>query len=214
MANEGLSSLVDVLLKHRFFEPARAEELTREVLPRHHDPDTLATDLVERNWLTAYQVEHLIRGQVQDLLIGPYVVQELLGEGGMGSVYKGRHATIGRIAALKVLAKAALSKPDLVERFQREMKAIFQLLHPNIVMAYDSGQSRGTYFLAMEFVEGIDLSKLVKQAGHLPVGLACECIRQAALGLQHAHQRALVHRDIHPSNILLPFAHSPQTPPL
>jgi WD40 repeat protein/serine/threonine protein kinase len=208
MSNELLPGFVDVLLKHRFLAPARAEELTHELLPHHQDPQTLAQELVKRNWLTSYQAEHLVQGQVQELLIGPYVVQQLLGEGGMGSVYKARHATLGRIAAIKVLAKGAVSKPDVVARFQREMKAVFQLLHPNIVMAYDSGQSRGTYFLAMEFVEGTDLSKLVKQMGRFPIPLACECIRQAALGLQHAHERSLVHRDIKPSNLVLTFGDS------
>jgi WD40 repeat protein/serine/threonine protein kinase len=203
MVHDSVVILADALVKHRFLEPARAEELSREVVPRHQEPQTLTRELVDRNWLTDYQAEHLNQGQVHDLLIGPYVVQQLLGEGGMGSVYKARHTTIGRIAAIKVLAKSALSKPDVVARFQREMKTVFQLLHPNIVMAYDSGQSRGTYYLAMEFVEGRDLSKLVKNTGPLPVGLACECIRQAALGLQHAHERGLVHRDIKPSNLLL-----------
>lgn len=203
MMHDSVVGLVDALVKHRFLEPACAEELAREVGPRHYESQTLARELVDRNWLTDYQAEHLMHGQVHDLLIGPYIVQQLLGEGGMGSVYKARHTTLGRIAAVKVLAKGALAKPDVVARFQREMKAVFQLLHPNIVMAYDSGQSRGTYFLAMEFVEGRDLSKLVKQTGPLPVGLACECIRQAALGLQHAHERGLVHRDIKPSNVVL-----------
>src|SRR5207302_5038885 len=92
---------------------------------------------------------------------------------------------------------------DILERFQRETRLLAELRHPHIVQAYDAGLAGDVWFLAMELLEGIDLAGLVHQRGRLPVGLACEYIRQAALGLQHAHQRGLVHRDIKPSNLFL-----------
>ena len=88
-------------------------------------------------------------------------------------------------------------------RFQREIRAAGQLSHPHIVRAYDADQVNGTYYIAMEFIEGVDLAKLVKDNGPLPVDQACEYIRQAALGLQHAFERGMVHRDIKPANLLV-----------
>src|SRR5262249_50684817 len=88
-------------------------------------------------------------------------------------------------------------------RFYREVRAAAQLVHPHIVLAYDAGQVGDKYFFAMEYIDGIDLSRLIKQSGPLPWAVACEYVRQAALGLQHAHERGLVHRDIKPANLLL-----------
>src|SRR5262249_52298993 len=90
-----------------------------------------------------------------------------------------------------------------VGRFLQEIRAAGQLVHPNIVMAYDAGQEAGTHYFAMEYVDGIDLTRMVKESGPLPVAHACEYIRQTALGLQHAHERGLIHRDIKPSNLLV-----------
>jgi serine/threonine protein kinase len=135
--------------------------------------------------------------------VGQYVLLDLLGQGGMGFVYKARHALLGRDVALKVLASARLADPTAVARFLREIKAVGKLDHPNLVRGVDAGQADGRYFLVMDFVEGIDLGKLVQQLGPLPVADACELVRQAALGLQHAHEHDLVHRDVKPSNLLL-----------
>jgi serine/threonine protein kinase len=135
--------------------------------------------------------------------LGQYVLLELLGQGGMGSVYKARHALLDRIVALKVLSPARLADPQSVARFLREIKAVGKLNHPNLVHGTDAGQADGRHFLVMEFLQGIDLGKLVQQFGPLPVADACELVRQAALGLQHAHEHDLVHRDVKPSNLLL-----------
>ena len=121
----------------------------------------------------------------------------------MGEVYKARHRSLGRIVALKVLKKERLAKPDSIRRFRREMQAAARLSHPNIVMAYDADGVGDQTFFAMEYVDGIDLSKLVKKRGPLPLPQAANYIRQAALGLQHAHEQGMVHRDIKPSNLLL-----------
>jgi serine/threonine protein kinase len=111
--------------------------------------------------------------------------------------------TMGRLVALKVIRPERLSAANGVRRFQREIRAVAQLSHPNVVIAYDADQINGTHFIAMEYVDGKDLQRVLKEKGPLPVAAACDYIRQAALCLQYLHERGLVHRDIKPSNLLL-----------
>lgn len=132
-----------------------------------------------------------------------YELIEQLGAGGMGTVYRAVHTRLERIVALKLLPARRLRDDVAVARFEREMKAIGRLDHPAIVRATDAGDVDGTHFLAMDFVEGIDLSKLVRLIGPIDVASACELIRQAALGLQYAHEQQLIHRDVKPSNLML-----------
>jgi hypothetical protein len=135
--------------------------------------------------------------------IGEYKLIEKLGEGGMGTVYKAWHTELERVVALKVLAAHRMSDPQAVARFRHEMKAVGRCDHPNIVRAHDAREIEGTYFLAMEYVDGFDLAELVARLGPLPVADACELIRRAALGLACAAGHGLVHRDIKPSNLML-----------
>jgi serine/threonine protein kinase len=123
----------------------------------------------------------------------------------MGQVYKAEHRLMKRVVALKLLGpmRDSLSRKAVRNRFRREIEAAGRLRHPNIVTAYDAGLSRGRLYLAMEYIEGIDLQRLVEKTGPLTVDLACEIIRQTAEALDHAHQRGLVHRDIKPSNLML-----------
>jgi tRNA A-37 threonylcarbamoyl transferase component Bud32 len=132
-----------------------------------------------------------------------YRVVELLGAGGMGAVYKSVHRLMERPVALKVVRRKLLDDPSAVERFRREAKAAARLSHPNIVTAYDAEQAGDVHFLVMEFVEGVSLARLVAEQGPLPVDRACEWAGQAALGLQHAHEQGMVHRDIKPQNLML-----------
>jgi serine/threonine protein kinase len=132
-----------------------------------------------------------------------YRVLELLGRGGMGIVYKVEHRLMERPVALKVVNHHLTTDPAAVERFRREVKAAARLRHPNIVTAYDAEQAGDTHFLVMEFVEGISLAHLVKERGPLPVAQACDFVRQAALGLQYAHEQGMVHRDIKPHNLMV-----------
>jgi serine/threonine protein kinase len=138
-----------------------------------------------------------------DLVAHPrYEVLELLGVGGMGTVYKARHRLMDRLVALKVIHRRLMDRPGVVERFRREVRAAACLLHPNIVTAYDAEQAVATHFLVMEFVEGVTLAQSVAERGPLPVAGACAAVRQAALGLQHAHEHGMVHRDIKPHNLM------------
>ncbi len=135
--------------------------------------------------------------------MGEYRLLEKLGEGGMGVVYRALHVELERVVALKVVRADRLSDTQAVERFRREIKAAGRLEHPNIVLAHDARQLDGTHFLVMEFIEGLDLAQLLDRMGPLPIADACEALRQAALGLQHAHEHQLIHRDIKPPNLML-----------
>jgi uncharacterized protein (TIGR03067 family) len=132
-----------------------------------------------------------------------YEVLGLIGKGGMGDVYKARHRKMERTVALKVINRELVRKTEAVDRFHREVKAAAQLSHPNIVTSHDADQAGDFHFLVMEYVDGVDLSHIVKDRGALPVAEACDYIRQAAIGLQHAHERGMVHRDIKPHNLMV-----------
>jgi predicted Ser/Thr protein kinase len=132
-----------------------------------------------------------------------YRLIEVLGSGGMGCVYRAEHRLMERPVALKVISRELTRDPAAVERFRREVKTAARLSHPNIVTAHDAEQANDLHFLVMEYVEGVSLDRLVEQRGRLPVAQACEYVRQAALGLQHAHERGMVHRDIKPQNLML-----------
>jgi serine/threonine protein kinase/WD40 repeat protein len=134
---------------------------------------------------------------------GKFEVVGLLGRGGMGAVYKARHAFLGEMVAIKVMNADKVGNPAARARFLREMQAVGQLKHANIVRALDAEQMGGLLVLVMEYVPGVALDRLVKQRGPLPVAFACRCVAQAALGLQHAHEKGLVHRDIKPGNLMI-----------
>jgi serine/threonine protein kinase len=133
-----------------------------------------------------------------------YRVMSLLGEGGMGSVFKAEHKIMGRTVALKVINRKFMTNKDAVERFRGEVRAAAKLHHPNIVTAHDAEEAEGLHFLVMEYVDGISLDRFVaKQKGPIPATLACQFIRHAALGLHHAHAQGMIHRDIKPHNLIV-----------
>ena len=135
--------------------------------------------------------------------IGPYRLLKILGKGGMGQVYLAEHSRLEMTVAVKVLADQLSQNPQAIARFDREMKAVGRFNHPNIVRATDAGEFQGQHYLAMEFVDGRDLAQVVHACGPLKISDACEVIRQAAIGIQHAHEHALIHRDLKPSNLMV-----------
>jgi serine/threonine protein kinase/WD40 repeat protein len=198
-----VENLVWTLHCNQLLEPAQLVELRNDLEPRFRDPRELARELLQRGWLTPFQVHALLNDRGGSLLFGPYVLIERLGEGATGQVFKARHIRMLRVVALKVLRPELLTDPEVVQRFYREVQVISQLSHPHIVHAFDAGQNEQMHYLVMEYVEGDDLGDVVKKTGPLPVAQACDYIYQAALGLQHAFEKGLVHRDIKPSNLIV-----------
>jgi WD40 repeat protein len=172
------------------------------VPPRQEQGDTLSASAAPRSLggvapATAPEVPPALASQTRYRILG------LIGIGGMGTVYKAEHQLMERPVALKVIAPHLLGSPAAVERFRREMKGAARLTHPNIVAAYDADQAGAAHFLVMEYVEGTSLNRLVGDQKRLSVAQACDYVRQAALGLQHAHERGMVHRDIKPHNLMV-----------
>jgi serine/threonine protein kinase len=132
-----------------------------------------------------------------------YEALEKVGEGGMSTVYKGRHRVTGEIVALKLLSQDVASKPVLVKRFEQEFQTASRLDHPNIVRSLDFGRSALGPYLVMEFVDGMSLGERIEQQGRLQEAEAVRLITQIAEALQYAHGEGIIHRDIKPDNILL-----------
>lgn len=135
--------------------------------------------------------------------LGPYLLGEVIGRGGMGTVYKAQHQSLRTTVAVKLIQSHRFQDLKTHERFRREMEAASKILHPNVVQARDAGEFDGIHFLVMEFVDGLDLSALLKRHERLSVGHACEIVRMAAMGLQAIHQAGMVHRDLKPGNLML-----------
>ncbi len=140
-------------------------------------------------------------GKVPEKL-GDYVIRELIGSGGMGQVFLAEHTRMQRLVAIKMLPIERMEDEVAVERFYDEVRAASRLMHPNIVTAFDAGESDGIHYLAMEFIDGQTLTSIVARNGPMSVGEATAVIRQAALGLLHAHRAGIVHRDVKPGNLM------------
>ncbi len=179
----------------------QAVALTGADPPTAGDPISTAPTVLQAAWGPSLAKNP---GQEQAPPVLPdFEILEEIGRGGMGIVYRARQLSDGQILAIKVIRKDRLLHEEAVRRFRREAQAAARLCHPNIVSVYDFDHAGDTHYLVMEFVAGITLERHVEQSGPLTIPRACAFIRQAALGLQHAHEQALVHRDIKPSNFLV-----------
>jgi eukaryotic-like serine/threonine-protein kinase len=196
-------ALVDALRGRPLLTPEQFGELTSKHAPAHPDPQDLARALIRLRWMTVYQAKKLLSGNGDELFVSQYLILDKLGEGGMGKVYKAIQMNLAREVALKVIRSNLLKSETATKRFRREVKAAGALNHPNIVRVFDAEQTGNRHYLAMEYIPGSDMANLVRNRGPLPIPIACSYVRQAALGLQHAHERGMVHRDIKPSNLLV-----------
>jgi len=141
---------------------------------------------------------------VGETLAGDYYVQRKIGEGGMGVVYRANHVLLCRPTAIKVLLPSRIGSPEVLERFEREVKHMSQLTHPNTVAVFDYGRSfDGLFYYAMEYLDGIDLEYLVRNFGAQPSDRVVSILVQVCGALREAHERGFFHRDIKPANIIL-----------
>ena len=200
--------LLIFLSRNQFIDTDQAATVEREINHFSHS-DNLLAELQSRRWITPYQFKMFLSGNHEQLVVGAFRIQDLVGEGGMGMVFKAYQPRLDRTVALKLIRPEILAnKPQLLKRFQREARAIAQVVHPNIVLLYDADESKGSHYLAMEYVEGTTLDLMVRRDGSLSIRQASDYIRQTALGLQHAYERGLIHRDIKPSNLMVTQANT------
>lgn len=201
LKSKDLESFIDGLRRSRLMNE---KELHRHVVTSDaEDADSFARELIQRDALTAYQARALSRGRWKGLVLGNYTIVEKLGKGGMGQVYKARHDRMGRTVCLKVLRSSGRRSPEIVERFRREIKTHSALRHPNFVVAHDADEAEGIQFLVMEFIDGRDLARRVKDDGPVSIPETLKIIRQTAAALDYAHDQGVIHRDIKPHNLLV-----------
>jgi serine/threonine protein kinase len=199
--------LLELLSKSGLLDPQQLQSYLQSRHPNgvgSNTPRTLANILVRDGLLTRFQSEQLLLGKWRNFILsGKYKVLGPLGAGGMGHVFLCEHLVMRRRVAVKVLPTSRSNNVAALERFHREARAVARLHHPNIVVGHDIDRDGKLHFLVMEYIDGSTLHQLVRDRGPLDPLRAAHYIRQAALGLQHAHEAGLVHRDVKPSNLLL-----------
>ena len=205
-----VETFVAVLKKSGLIETDRLQRSVADYTAKGGRPDDspkLADFLVANGVITRWQSDKLLQGKHKGYFLGKYRLLSLLGKGGMSSVYLAEHVLMRRRCALKVLPTKRVTDSSYLARFHREAQAVASLDHPNIVRAYDVDhqvdRDNEIHFLVMEYVEGFSLQELVQNQGVLGFCDTAEYIRQAALGLQHAHEAGMVHRDVKPGNLLV-----------
>ncbi len=183
----------------------RVEAKVRERLNGELPTSTkrLAKVFTNNHLLTDWHVEKLLNGKYRGFFLGSYKLLGHIGTGGMSSVYLAEHIRMGDKRAIKVLPKSRVNDATYLARFQLEAKAIASLNHPNIVLAHDIDNEGDVHYIVMEYVDGLDLHQLVKRDGPFDFSTAADVIAQAARGLQHAHSKGIVHRDVKPANVLI-----------
>ncbi len=198
------TDLLDLVVRSGIYQPADFDQRVARIPGLPTDPLRAANILVESGVLTRFQAKHLLTGKYKGFKVGKYVVRDVLGKGGMGTVYLAEHQGLRRSVALKILAPVTEANTRVaVERFLREARAAAALDHPNIVRIYDAGESGDLRYLVMEHVDGVTLDALLARGGPVTPSRAVAYVAQAAAGLQHAYERGFVHRDIKPGNLIL-----------
>jgi serine/threonine protein kinase len=199
-----IDEFLTVVRKSGLVDDARLEQACADWTDRTQPvSDELVRHLVDTELLTQWQVDQLRKGKHRGYMLGKYKLLRLLGAGGMSSVYLAEHVNLHGKVAIKVLPVKNVDKTSYLARFEREAREAFRLSHHHIVRATDLDTSGSIHYFVMEYVDGIDLHGKVKDEGPLPLRDAVDYIRQAALGLQYAHEEGVIHRDIKPANLIL-----------
>ncbi len=187
---QGLTACWDAIAPAKREDPAAHRPSAGAAGGSVESPDTLAGTTTPRGATSGYKVDR-------------YALLDLIGQGGMGRVYLARDTRLNRLVALKILSPERVNNPRAIARFQREARVGAQLQHENLVRIYDFGESNGRYFLVMEYIEGKTIGTLISEQGKIPPATAVRLVRQVALGLEHAHRKGLIHRDVNPYNVLV-----------
>ncbi|MFM7150101.1 MAG: serine/threonine-protein kinase, partial [Gemmataceae bacterium] len=166
-------------------------------------PQLLASSMVRDGVLTLFQAEQFLLGKYKGFELGGYQILDRLGQGGTGVVYLARHEIMDRLAAIKVLPSSLADNSRYRALFQHEARAAATLHHPNVIQIHDFRKEGPLAYLIMEYIDGPNLQQILDQHGPLSIPQACEYARQAALGLHHAHEGGLIHRDVKPANLLV-----------
>lgn len=196
---------LNALRRSQLLTPKTLQQVVDQVArgPGDLTIECLANSLLKARLLTRFQVRHVSNGRTEGFFLGQYKLFDVLGRGGMGTVYLAEQTTQRRLVALKIIKNFKNCSSEALVRFQREARASASLSHPNIVQAFGYEESHGVPFMPMEYVEGHDTAEQVQRFGKLPWPQATDYMMQAALGLEHARLHGLVHRDIKPRNLLV-----------
>lgn len=192
------SRLIDVAELTACWKALPPEKQVADQLDRR-----LARQAVQAGLLTLWQAQQLLAGRSTGFKIDRYVLLDMIGQGGMGRVYLAKDSRLNRRVALKILSPERVNNPRAIARFQREARVGAQLQHENLVRIYDEGESDGKCYLVMEFIAGKTIGSMIAENGPLPPSTAARLTRQIAMGLEHAHQKGLIHRDVNPYNIMV-----------
>jgi serine/threonine protein kinase len=193
------------VLRSGLLDRKTLQSLLRSVpLDRRNDPEAVAEHLVRAGRITRFQSRKLLTGATLGLVLGPFHVLAPIAKGGMGTVYLARDTRSGLLVALKVLPpKRAREEERLLARFRREMEMCQRVSHPHLAWTYEVGKSQGVYYIAMEYIPGRNLFRLVHEDGPVPVPRLARLFSEVCLALDHAHNQGLIHRDLKPSNIIV-----------
>ncbi|HZV04035.1 MAG TPA: serine/threonine-protein kinase [Gemmataceae bacterium] len=200
-----VEGFLKTVLRSGLLDRGQLQEALRDVpLNRRDDPQALADHLVRKGKLSRFQASRILKGIGRGLLLSHYQVLAPIGRGGMSTVYLARDDRSGELVALKLLPPSRWRDQErLLARFQREMELSRLVAHPHLAWTHESGFCMGVYYIAMEYIPGKNLSRIVAEGGPLKVPRAARLMAEVASGLEHSHNQGLIHRDLKPSNIMI-----------
>ncbi|MCP4786063.1 MAG: protein kinase [Fuerstiella sp.] len=202
MSEPTIPEFLSSLEQSQLLTDAQFQRLKKQLVGKPLTAEGLANVLVGQEHLTQWQAKQLLKGQ-SGLALKHYRLLNPVGRGGMGHVFRGRNTQTDDVIAVKVMARKLTRNKTLVSRFRREIRASSLLDSPHIVRTLDAGRVGKIDFMVMEYVNGDQVDRIATRLGRVPVGMACDIICQVANGLQHAHERKMVHRDVKPGNMMV-----------
>ena len=188
----------DLVVRSRLMTAEELQSSTRQT----NDLDSFRRALIARKQLTEYQSALISRGIADGFFLGPYRILELIAKGRMAGVYKAVHES-GQVVAIKVLPASKAKDAEVLARFRREAKLLTGLDHPNVVRAFQVGEAGNRNYFVLEYPDGETLEEVLEQSKRLPPIEAVRIVHQALIGLQHIHERGMIHRDLNPGNLML-----------